>query len=220
MARTGNFWNWIARRYARMPVRDEAAYRQKLEITQSYLRPDWQVLEFGCGTGSTALEHAAHVSHLRAIDSAEGMIAICREKAALAGVTNVRFERADFDAIQVPEGSLDAVLGMSVLHLMDDPDATISRVFDMLRPGGLFFSSTTCLDGLDATGFGARLIARVLLPAGGALGLLPRMTRLSRAGLRARMEAAGFEIERDWLPDEDPTKAVFIVARKPQLVTE
>jgi ubiquinone/menaquinone biosynthesis C-methylase UbiE len=220
MAWTGNFWNWIARRYARMPVRDEAAYRKKLEITQSYLRPDWQVLEFGCGTGSTALEHAAHVHHLRAIDSAETMIAICREKAARAGVTNVRFEQADFDAVQVPDGSLDAVLGMSVLHLMDDPDATISRVFHMLRPGGLFFSSTTCLDGLAAAGFGPRLIVGFMLPAGGALGLLPRMTRLNRAGLHARMEAAGFEIECDWLPDEDPTKAVFLVARKPDLAAE
>jgi cyclopropane fatty-acyl-phospholipid synthase-like methyltransferase len=30
------------------------------------MRPDMEVLEFGCGTESTALEHAPHVAHIEA----------------------------------------------------------------------------------------------------------------------------------------------------------
>lgn len=45
----------MAKRYARQPIADEAAYRRKLEVTRTYFRPDMHVLEFGCGTGSTAL---------------------------------------------------------------------------------------------------------------------------------------------------------------------
>jgi cyclopropane fatty-acyl-phospholipid synthase-like methyltransferase len=61
MTTSPRFWNWMAKRYARQPVANEAAYRQKLETARSYLRPDMNVLEFGCGTGSTALLHAPHV---------------------------------------------------------------------------------------------------------------------------------------------------------------
>ena len=66
--RRAKFWDWIAERYARTPVADEASYKKKLQITQDYLRPGMEVLEFGCGTGSTALIHAPHVKHIHAID--------------------------------------------------------------------------------------------------------------------------------------------------------
>src|SRR5215217_1657238 len=59
------FWDNLAERYARQPIADEAAYQTKLDITRSYLHPDMAVLEFGCGTGSTALQHAPHVRHIR-----------------------------------------------------------------------------------------------------------------------------------------------------------
>ena len=55
------FWNWNAERYARQAIADEASYQKKLAITQSYLTPDMRVVEFGCGTGSTAIVHAPKV---------------------------------------------------------------------------------------------------------------------------------------------------------------
>ncbi len=51
MDRSARFWDRIAKRYARTPVADEAAYQRKLKITRGYLRPDMEVMEFGCGTG-------------------------------------------------------------------------------------------------------------------------------------------------------------------------
>ncbi|WP_068115590.1 class I SAM-dependent methyltransferase [Tropicimonas marinistellae] len=215
MAGPHRFWNMIARRYARMPVRDEAAYREKLRLAQSYFQPDWEVLEIGCGTGSTALEHAPHVAQIRAVDSAEAMIAICREKAAAAKVDNVRFELGSFDTLDVPDGSLDAVLAMSILHLLDDPRDAIARVFAMLRPGGMFLSSTICLADMSAHGGSSGFVIRRVLPLGAALGLLPRMQCLHRADLRGAMQDAGFDIEHELHPDDDPSKAVFFAARKP-----
>ena len=66
--RRAKFWDRIAERYARTPVADETSYKKKLQITQDYLRPGMEVLEFGCGTGSTALIHAPYVKHIHAID--------------------------------------------------------------------------------------------------------------------------------------------------------
>jgi ubiquinone/menaquinone biosynthesis C-methylase UbiE len=81
MTPDARFWNRIARRYARMKVPDEASYRHKLDRTRAYLGPGPEVFEFGCGTGTTALHHAPHVAHVRAVDISPAMIAIAREKA-------------------------------------------------------------------------------------------------------------------------------------------
>ena len=68
------FWNRIARRYARQPVADQAAYEHKLAVTQGYLRPEMELVEIGCGTGSTALVHAPRVRHITAFDGSSAMI--------------------------------------------------------------------------------------------------------------------------------------------------
>ncbi len=76
MRKTARFWDFIAKRYARQPVADEASYRKKLEMARTYFSPGSEVLEFGCGTGSTAIAHAPHVAHIRATDVSGKMLAI------------------------------------------------------------------------------------------------------------------------------------------------
>ena len=72
------FWDKIAVKYSRRPIADEASYQKKLEKSQAYFRPDTEVLEFGCGTGGTAIIHASHVKHIRAIDISPRMIEIAK----------------------------------------------------------------------------------------------------------------------------------------------
>ena len=66
MNRESKFWDKIADRYSKSPVADEESYQRKLQVTREYLRPDMKVLEFGCGTGSTAITHAPFVNHIQA----------------------------------------------------------------------------------------------------------------------------------------------------------
>lgn len=56
-----SFWDRTADKYAATPIADEASYQVKLAETRRRMRSDMNVLEFGCGTGSTALLHAPHV---------------------------------------------------------------------------------------------------------------------------------------------------------------
>ena len=74
MDQSARFWDKIAERYSKRPIADEAAYQKKLQVTREYLRPDMEVLEFGCGTGSTAITHAPCVKHIHAIDISPKMI--------------------------------------------------------------------------------------------------------------------------------------------------
>lgn len=198
------FWDKMADKYARQPIADEAAYERKLAITRSHLRPDMNVLEFGCGTGGTSILHAPHVRHITAIDFSAAMLEIARGKAAAAGVTNVTFECADINAFDAPEASYDIILGLSILHLLADKDAVIAKVFRLLKPGGLFISSTSCV--AETMGF-----LKFVAPLGSALGLLPVLDVMRVDDLVGSLTRSGFTIEHQWQPSRD--KAVFIVAR-------
>ncbi|MFW2404329.1 MAG: class I SAM-dependent methyltransferase [Gammaproteobacteria bacterium] len=207
--RSEKFWDKIAARYAKRPVADEEAYQQKLRVTREYLRPDMQVLEFGCGTGSTAIAHAPYVQHIRAIDVSANMIAIAQDKARADGIENVTFEKLTIEELDVPDASFDAVLGLSILHLLEDKEAVIARVHRILKPGGIFVSSTACIG--DSMKY-FRIIAPVLSFVG-----LPSVSVFKVEELEQILTAAGFTIDHQWQPGRGA--AVFIVAVNAQKAT-
>ncbi len=204
---TAKFWNKHAAKYAERPVPDQAVYEKKLAITQSYLKPTMQLLEFGCGTGSTALIHAPYVKHIRATDVSDRMIEIAREKAKKQNINNITFEVAAIDDLQLTDGSLDVVLGLSILHLLKNKDDVIHKVFNMLKPGGLFVTSTVCIG--DSMKF-----FKWIGPIGHFLGLLPTINVFTTQELEQSILAAGFKIDHQWQPGKG--KSVFMVALKPE----
>ena len=204
MAGSHKFWDRIAERYAKKPVGDEAAYQKKLALTREYFRPDMELLEIGCGTGSTAIAHAPHVGHIRATDISEKMIEIAKARADAANVRNVTFESCAVEHLDVPSQSVDAVLALSLLHLLEDKDVVIANIYDMLRPGGVFVSNTVCL-GDNMKWF------RFIGPLGHWLGVFPLVRIFSRRDLEESLASAGFSIEHTWQPDK---RVVFIIARK------
>lgn len=203
------FWNYMARGYARKPVDNPDAYEYKLDVTASYLNAKDRVLEFGCGTGTTALIHAPRVSHIDAIDFSSEMIAIAREKAEAQDTANVRFEISSFEDWAIPnaEGDYDVILGMSILHLVPDLDDALAKGYQALKPGGMFFSSTVCIGKMSR-------IVRLGLPMLGAIGILPKILPLTPDTLTERITAHGFSIENVWRPKNGA--GVFIVARRPE----
>lgn len=204
MARSNRFWDRVATRYAKKPVGDEAAYQRKLAKTREYFRPGMAVLELGCGTGSTAIAHAPYVGHIRATDISGKMIEIAKGRAAEADVRNVSFETGSVEDLDVASESIDAVLALSLLHLLDDREAAIARIHDMLRPGGIFVSNTVCL-GDNMKWF------RFVAPVGRWFGVFPLLRIFTRNELEAGITSAGFDIEHEWQPDKH---VVFIIARK------
>lgn len=206
MAQAARFWDNVAPRYSKKPVSDEASYQKKLKITQEYFRPDMEVLELGCGTGSTAMVHAPFVKHIHAVDISARMLEIAKGKVETAGIDNITFECAAIDDFTAADESLDAVLALSLLHLVTDKEAAMASIHRMLKPGGLFVSSTVCL------GENMMRYIRFINPLGRALGLMPMVKVFTAKEMEDSVTAAGFEIERLWLPPDGIT--AFIVARK------
>jgi len=206
MDQSAKFWDKIAEKYSKQPIADEVAYQKKLQITQEYFQPDMEVLEFGCGTGSTAIIHAPHVKHVHAVDISPNMIEIALSKADAAQIENITFEVATCDELNIPDSSLDIVMGMSILHLLEDKETMIAKVYRMLKPGGLFISSTVCLSGIMT-------LLKLIVPIGRVFGFMPQVLKFFTAKkLEKSLTDAGFKIDYQWQPGNN--KAVFIVAKK------
>jgi ubiquinone/menaquinone biosynthesis C-methylase UbiE len=86
------------------------------------------------------------VKHIRAIDISSKMLEIAQGKAAARDIDNVTFEQATIEEISVADQTFDAVLGLSILHLLDDKEEVIAKVHKMLKPGGGFVTSTACIE--------------------------------------------------------------------------
>jgi len=133
------------------------------------------------------------------------MLEIAQGKADANNVTNVTFERSAIDDFNGADESLDAVLGLSILHLLDNKEDVIAKVHKMLKAGGVFVSSTACLG--DSMKF-----MKIILPIGRFVGLLPLVKFFTPKDLEKSLTDAGFEIDYQWQPGEG--KSVFIVAKK------
>ncbi len=205
MTETTAFWDKVAEGYSKKPVADEAAYQRKLATTRDYFEPEMEVLEIGCGTGSTALVHAPYVKHILATDISPKMIEIAKGKAAAEKIDNVTFDVASMDDLDIADQSLDAVLALSVLHLLDDRDDAIAKIHKMLKPGGVFVSSTVCLG--DTMKF-----FKLIAPIGKFLGLMPLLRVFKVQELVTSLADAGFSIDHQW--QHGKGRVTFIVAKK------
>jgi SAM-dependent methyltransferase len=205
MDRETAFWNKHADKYSRRPICDEAAYQKKLEVTRKYFQPAMEVLEIGCGTGTTAIAHAPFVGHIRATDLSPRMVEIAKGKAKAAGIDNVTFEALSVDALDVPGASIDVFMAHNILHLLADKERAIADIHTMLKPGGVFVTSTPCIGDM-------MLPLRLIVPVGRFLRLIPPVKVFPAAELKDALENAGFEIDYEWQPKK--SAAAFIVCRK------
>jgi len=205
MNHSTKFWDKIAERYAKQPIADEASYQKKLQVTQQYFHPEMEVLEFGCGTGSTAIIHAPYVKHIRAIDISSKMIEIAQDQADAQNIKNIKFEQLTIDELTVSDCTFDVVLGLSILHLLENKEQVIAKVHKILKPGGIFVSSTVCLG--DAMQW-----FKIIAPIGKFFGLFPLVKVFTAKELENSLVDANFTIDYQWQPSKN--KAVFIVAKK------
>ena len=209
-ARKARFWDRIAVKYAADPIADMAGYEATLRRVQGLLSADQDVLEIGCGTGTTALRLAPFTRRLLATDVSTGMIAIAREKLAAQPVPQLSFAVADADAPVAGQGEYDAVLAFNLLHLVTDLDRALELAMRALRPGGLLISKTACISEMNP------LIPYLALPLMRAIGKAPHVLCFDAAALQSAITRQGMDIvsvERHGTRGKDIR--VFIVARKP-----
>jgi SAM-dependent methyltransferase len=210
LARKARFWDRIAPQYAADPIADMPGYEATLRRVQALLPPGGDVLEIGCGTGSTAIRLAPFTGRMLATDVAPAMVAIAQERLAAQPVPQLDFAVADADAPGWGQGAYDVALAFNTLHLVEDLDHVLRLLAQALRPGGLLISKTPCIAEMNP------LIPRVALPLMQAIGKAPPVLCFSAQQLQAALVRQGLQVlavERHGTRGKDIR--VFIVARKP-----
>lgn len=102
------------------------------------LRPGWQVLDAGTGTGLVALLSAPRVGKsgsMLGVDASEKMLEIARHKAAQFGFTQCDFRVGDLEALDQPNAQFNAVLSQFALH-HTDPSESLRELHRVLVPDG------------------------------------------------------------------------------------
>ena len=138
------------------------------------------------------------------------MTQIGQDKAAEAGTTNIDFVAADIYN-PVLDDSYDAVLAFNLLHLIEDTDAGLRRVYDLVKPGGVLISKTPCRPG-RGTPLKWRLIM-LALPILQWLGKAPFVNLTDAPEWDRAIERAGFKIIETGDYPASPRNH-FVVAKK------
>ena len=117
-----------------------AFFPQTAQRMVQYLQLDSaaHLLDLCTGTGAVAIEAAKVLGNGRVtgIDLSEGMLAQARQKAERQQLDNIEFIQADLDHLDFPSHHFDVIPSSFGLFFMDDMQAVLVRMMDMLKPGG------------------------------------------------------------------------------------
>ncbi len=205
MSNDEKFWDKVAAKYAKSPIKNMEAYNTTMDRTRSHLSKGDSVLEVGCGTGSTALLLADNVDHITASDISGNMLEIAKGKARNQHVENVDFVQWTLPDEAPMEGPFDAVMAFNFLHLVEDTPEAIRRLKALLKPDGVFISKTVCLG--EKAWFWMPIIAVMRL-----FGFAPFVRSLKFREIEDLITEAGFRIIETGVYPAPSSR--FIVARK------
>ena len=99
--------------------------------------PPLKVLDLGCGDGTTAVPMARLGAEVLGIDIARNLVDAGNRRAALAGLTMLKFQEGDASALQgVANHSFDLVLSMFGAMFAPRPFDVANEMVRVTKPGG------------------------------------------------------------------------------------
>lgn len=113
------------------------------------LHPGETVLDLGSGAGGDVLISAHRVGPTGkaiGLDMTDEMLALARENARRAGISNVEFLKGYIEAIPLPDASVDVIISNCVINLSGDKSKVIGEAARVLRSGGRFAVSDVIAD--------------------------------------------------------------------------
>ncbi len=134
--RAGGYESGVTSRW-RNPVQ-----RASLEALE--LGADDALLDVGCGTGAASRLASPVAKTVVGVDLSGRMIDEATSLAA--GLDNVRFQRADADALPFADGAFTAVLCSNSFHHYPNPTRAVREMSRVLAAGGRIVIGDACSD--------------------------------------------------------------------------
>lgn len=117
----------------------EGEERPDAAVAALGLKPGMTVADLGAGTGYYSRRIAREVGpagRVYAVDVQPEMLALLRQKAGAAGLTNIVTVQATEQDPKLPVGAIDLVVMVDVYHELAWPHEVMQALLASLRPGG------------------------------------------------------------------------------------
>ncbi|OHB54813.1 MAG: hypothetical protein A2173_09960 [Planctomycetes bacterium RBG_13_44_8b] len=117
------------------------------------LNKKFEVLDYGCGTGLLTFLLADKVASVCCADVSDGMLTEVQKKIDARNVKNVRTVNFDIIKDKPLDKKFDLIVSAMTMHHIADAPAAITKLTELLKPGGWFAIADLCTeDGSFHTG--------------------------------------------------------------------
>lgn len=113
------------------------------------LSPTMTGFEYGCGTGLLSIALQPYLKHITLADSSSGMLAVLREKIAVAGIANLSPVLLDLVTDPLPAERYKLIYTLMTFHHIEDIDKMLGACYALLDPPG--YLCVADLDSEDGT---------------------------------------------------------------------
>jgi SAM-dependent methyltransferase len=101
------------------------------------VRPEMDVLDLGCGDGTTAIPAAKRGANVTGVDIASNLVAAGKARASAIGLTNIRFQEGDASNLEdIADESFDLVVSMFGAMFAPRPHDVAQEMVRVTRRGG------------------------------------------------------------------------------------
>ncbi len=113
----------------------------RYEFAASYLKSEMRVLDIACGVGygSYILAKSDPGVQVEGVDISDEAVAFAQDHYKLP---NNNFEQGDALSVRLPSEVFDMAVSFETIEHIDGDQSFFGRIYDALKPGGLFICST------------------------------------------------------------------------------
>ncbi len=129
------FFNRVGKRWSELR-REAFGSAFATEALVSLLPHEWTVADVGTGTGDLLPVLAANFRRVLAIDPSETMLGCARQRAEDHEAANVSFHLGELAELPLESASCDLAIAILVIHHVKSPEAALSELHRVVRPGG------------------------------------------------------------------------------------
>ena len=207
------FWDKQAKKYDKAEKKFSTVYDNIIAKTSKYLNLNDNVLDYGCATGSKTIELAQKVRHIHGLDISTEMINEAIKKKSELKISNITFSQGTIFDSNLENNSYDTIIAYGIIHLLEDNQKVIQRIHELLKQGGVFISTTACMNDKMPI---KTLIVVTMYRLMNSIGISPlHLNMLTSTDVEKLIVNQNFQIvEKQRIIDDIP--AIFVVARKQQ----
>ncbi|MDY0321138.1 MAG: class I SAM-dependent methyltransferase [Arcobacteraceae bacterium] len=117
----------------------------RVEIAQAFVKTvkekianikEFDLLDYGCGTGLISFGFVEDVKSITGMDFSEGMLEVYNQKIEEYDLNNVKCEKHNINDNHLPQDSFDLIVTSMTLHHIKDTADFISKANLALKPNG------------------------------------------------------------------------------------